>query len=552
MSVLSVYASPWHRHPQYLAYVAALQPAWIRHHQPQAFDLSELQRVAPQANIMLRSWDIDDNNGARKRELYDDPRAAARRLLERWDEKADALEDELRRRGLPYNRSRWYYGAWNEPDPAYIPQIVEGTAEAMRLAGLRGFRLGVVCASVGNFAKPEESANGWAAFKPLEAEISDGGHILIVHEYWQKEGPAGVWRDGSGEERHDAGNLAWRHRSIPLNVPILIGEAGANGYIFGRFSGQDDCGWRSAALGLSAGQYAAQVREYIEGCDARVQGVCLYMTDYHNGQWSTFDTLEAHGELLGVCDVRPLKPSPFLPPGPTISAPAGANVRALPATDAQILRTLAYGASVQPVARNAAGTWLLLGDGGWVYATLVSGAPAGLPVQTPAVFVPIVVTPPGEVVKQPQPDDEDWERSLAFVLRWEGGWADNPNDPGGATMRGITLATYARWCKAHEKREPTKDDLRAISDAEIEKIYRAWYWDAAGCSALAWPLCLAHFDAAVNTGTGQANVFLSKAGRDFVKYVAEVLDWCTRIGGWQHFGAAWTRRRADLLRESVK
>lgn len=540
MSVLSVYASPWHRYPQYLAYVAALQPAWVRLHQPQAQDVSDLQRVAPQANIMLRSWDIDDNNGARKRELYDDPRGAALRLIDRWEEMSDALQAELRAAGKPFDRSRWYFGTWNEPDPAYVPQIVEGNREAMRLAGLRGMRLGVVCSSVGNFAKPEEGPHGWTACKPLEPAIRDGGHILICHEYWQREGPAGVWTDERGVERHDAGNLAWRHRSIPLDVPILIGESGPNGYIFGRMSGQDDCGWQRM---MSADQYAAQVREYIAGCDTRVQGVCLYMTDYHSDQWASFDTLPAHQQLLAVADAQPQMRPPFAAPtGPTISAPAGANVRALPSTQADIVRRLPFAAAVLPVAVDASGDWLLLHNGGWVYATLVASAPVSLPVAQ-EVHLPIVAAP--------EADSECWAKSLAFVLRWEGGWADNPNDPGGATMKGITIGTYTRWRAARGQPAPSKEELRAISDAEVEAIYREWYWLESGAEALAWPLCLAHFNLAVNAGPGRARQTWQAAGPDFLHYMATALEWYASIGNFEHFGRAWVRRCADVLRQAA-
>jgi len=34
---------------------------------------------------------------------------------------------------------------------------------------------------------------------------------------------------------------------------------------------------------------------------------------------------------------------------------------------------------------------------------------------------------------------------LDAVLRWEGGYADDPADPGGATHYGITRMTLARW-----------------------------------------------------------------------------------------------------------
>ena len=38
-----------------------------------------------------------------------------------------------------------------------------------------------------------------------------------------------------------------------------------------------------------------------------------------------------------------------------------------------------------------------------------------------------------------------FDTCLAFTLRAEGGYVDNPADPGGATNMGITLATYREW-----------------------------------------------------------------------------------------------------------
>ncbi len=38
----------------------------------------------------------------------------------------------------------------------------------------------------------------------------------------------------------------------------------------------------------------------------------------------------------------------------------------------------------------------------------------------------------------------NFKKALKHVLVHEGGWADHPKDPGGATMKGVTLATYRR------------------------------------------------------------------------------------------------------------
>jgi hypothetical protein len=92
----------------------------------------------------------------------------------------------------------------------------------------------------------------------------------------------------------------------------LVGESGVNGYIYQRHSQTDDAGW--GKYDISAQAFAGQVKEYIEGCDTRVQGVLLYMTDYHDEQWESFDTLPAHGELLRIASAKPLQPSPFARP----------------------------------------------------------------------------------------------------------------------------------------------------------------------------------------------------------------------------------------------
>jgi len=40
---------------------------------------------------------------------------------------------------------------------------------------------------------------------------------------------------------------------------------------------------------------------------------------------------------------------------------------------------------------------------------------------------------------------ENFQNSLKKVFVHEGGWADYPEDPGGATMKGVTLLTFQRY-----------------------------------------------------------------------------------------------------------
>lgn len=70
--------------------------------------------------------------------------------------------------------------------------------------------------------------------------------------------------------------------------------------------------------------------------------------------------------------------------------------------------------------------------------------------------------------------DRNFPRALALVLRSEGGWSDNPPDPGGATMKGVTLANFRRYVKANA----SKADLKQITDEQVATVYRRFYWDA--------------------------------------------------------------------------
>ncbi|MFD2053036.1 glycosyl hydrolase 108 family protein [Mesorhizobium calcicola] len=59
--------------------------------------------------------------------------------------------------------------------------------------------------------------------------------------------------------------------------------------------------------------------------------------------------------------------------------------------------------------------------------------------------------------------DRNFAWALALVLKSEGGWSDNPADPGGATMKGVTLANSSRYVKA----DATNPDPKKIDDKHV-------------------------------------------------------------------------------------
>ncbi len=114
---------------------------------------------------------------------------------------------------------------------------------------------------------------------------------------------------------------------------------------------------------------------------------------------------------------------------------------------------------------------------------------------------------------------EAFENALAFCLRWEGGYADDPDDPGGATNYGISL----RYLKGlplacgdvDGDGDVDKYDIRSLTPQKAGKLYWRDFWDAPGldrlCDAERPLFAIAVFDTAVNMGVGRAKRLAQKA-----------------------------------------
>jgi lysozyme family protein len=105
--------------------------------------------------------------------------------------------------------------------------------------------------------------------------------------------------------------------------------------------------------------------------------------------------------------------------------------------------------------------------------------------------------------------DDAYNDALAFVLRWEGGFVNDPNDHGGRTMKGVTQRVYDAWRASQGK--PTGADVARISDAEVAAIYSDNYWKKALCNVLQSHIDMVQFDTAVNMGPNRAVKMLQQA-----------------------------------------
>lgn len=93
----------------------------------------------------------------------------------------------------------------------------------------------------------------------------------------------------------------------------------------------------------------------------------------------------------------------------------------------------------------------------------------------------------------------NFDACMAEVFRHEGGYANNPQDPGGETNRGISRRSYP------------KEDIRGMTQERAALIYRRDFWDACKCDDLPSGIDLATFDAAVNSGPYRAAKWLQQA-----------------------------------------
>jgi lysozyme family protein len=155
------------------------------------------------------------------------------------------------------------------------------------------------------------------------------------------------------------------------------------------------------------------------------------------------------------------------------------------------------------------------------------------------------------------------DMAIRKILEHEGGYVNHPDDPGGATNKGITIATFRSFIK----RDGTIADLKALTTQQAVDVYKAQYWDAVRADDLPSGVDYSVADFAVNSGPSRAAKYLQAAlgvtqdgaiGPQTIaaanaadpkaiirKINADRLAFMKRIQGgklWKTFGRGWQRR----------
>lgn len=67
----------------------------------------------------------------------------------------------------------------------------------------------------------------------------------------------------------------------------------------------------------------------------------------------------------------------------------------------------------------------------------------------------------------------DYKKLIPIVKRWEGGFANHPADPQGATNSGVTIATF----RSVYGKNKTVQDLKNMTNEQWEYIFKTRFWD---------------------------------------------------------------------------
>lgn len=154
----------------------------------------------------------------------------------------------------------------------------------------------------------------------------------------------------------------------------------------------------------------------------------------------------------------------------------------------------------------------------------------------------------------------DFSAAFAALLGHEGGYVNNPADPGGETKYGISKRAYP------------KEDIAALTLDRAEEIYLRDFWEAAGCESVPDGMKFQLFDMAVNSGVSSAVKTLQLSActqpdgilgpqtlmavqsmpvaRLVARFNGHRLQFMVRLATWPEFGRGWAGRIAANLLEA--
>jgi len=160
----------------------------------------------------------------------------------------------------------------------------------------------------------------------------------------------------------------------------------------------------------------------------------------------------------------------------------------------------------------------------------------------------------------------DFDKAFDLLIGNEGGYVNDPKDPGGETNWGITKTVAVA--------NGYTGDMRTMPKETAKAIYRKMYWDKLQCDQFPFVVAFQLFDAGVNHGNSQAVKFLQRAlsvaddgviGAKTIAAIsklddlqivmlfnAERIEFYAALKTFSTFGKGWARRVASNLKLAAK
>ena len=164
---------------------------------------------------------------------------------------------------------------------------------------------------------------------------------------------------------------------------------------------------------------------------------------------------------------------------------------------------------------------------------------------------------------------ENFDKCFELVLQHEGGYVNDPRDPGGRTNLGVTQRAW----EAFLNRSVTEADMRKLTPADVKGFYKAMYWDKIKGDQLPAGVDYAAYDLAVNSGVNRAAKYLQDiAGvpadgiigpksmeailacdpQQMTDALCDMrLDFLKRLPTFETFGKGWSRRVAEVKEKAT-
>ena len=138
---------------------------------------------------------------------------------------------------------------------------------------------------------------------------------------------------------------------------------------------------------------------------------------------------------------------------------------------------------------------------------------------------------------------------IAFnrLMGHEGGYSNNPDDPGGETNWGISKRAYPDV------------DIKNLTREDAKVIYKKDYWDKVEGDYLPLSIAFQLFDFAVNSGVHTTLFYWEPIKisqvyihAQLIALLAARLEFMTNLHTWKSFGRGWARRIANNMRYAIK